>query len=314
MRRYFIILLLFLGSNAWAKDLYIPSTKILYLDEVADDNTLYKNVAVEIEGYTVKSIGSQESVSGGGLYGSTGGSDVPVNFVNNQSVPVYVSFTIYNADDSPGPITWGTNCLNTGVGPNAAYAMIDAGTTCSATVDPTQFPPNGVLGGSSRFCASTAAPPDNCSNAQNEFLTMIETNFQPYVANPNGSCFNNMSCVWYDISLIPNSTSTPCTDAAWKLNNCAGAGRAAYNLPVQLSCNANPTYTCQGPITTKWGNHSYPGSCGNPDATCATGTPNCESGVSAYFYPMFEPPESSYQPNAVCPNGNTLTITFLAGT
>jgi hypothetical protein len=54
----------------------------------------------------------------------------------------------------------------------------------------------------------------------------------------------------------------------------------------------------------------YASKCGNPNATCATGTPNCTNGVSAYFYPMFDPPENTYQPNAVCVKGS-LSIRYV---
>jgi hypothetical protein len=72
------------------------------------------------------------------------------------------------------------------------------------------------------------------------------------------------------------------------------------------------THTCQGPTNSTYGPENYPAKCGNPNATCATGTPNCTNGVSAYFYPMFDPPENAYQPNAVCIKGS-LSISFLSG-
>jgi hypothetical protein len=37
-----------------------------------------------------------------------------------------------------------------------------------------------------------------------------------------------------------------------------------------------------------------------------------QSPVSTYFYPMFDPPENTYQPNAVCVKGS-LSISFLSG-
>ncbi|HVP56098.1 MAG TPA: hypothetical protein VMU45_14005 [Candidatus Eisenbacteria bacterium] len=226
---------------------------------------------------------------------------VTVNIVNSQTVPIYVSFTTLN--QAPGVITWnssGSGCLNTGTGPNAAYTKISAGQTCTAAVD--------TSSSSTRFCAATNAAPTNCMNAQTQHLTMVETNFE---AASNPGCFSSgAACVWYDISVIPST----CTDALWQQNQCANTGGASYNLPVTLSCSntAEPVYTCQGPVNGTYGPENYPSKCGNPNATCATGTPNCTNGVSAYFYPMFDPPENTYQPNAVCVKGS-LSISFLSG-
>ena len=322
MRKHFIIFLLFLSTNAIAKDVYIPATKVLYLDEVTVDNILYKNVDVEIDGYIVNSIGSQTPVNDG-LLGSPEGGDVPVNFVNNQSVPVYVSFTIDNVAQSPGVIELAsqTGCGTVSVGTNASSFSIAPNTTCSATVDPTQFIPSpGTPTGSSRFCATTTSAPANCMDAQSQHLTMIETTFLSF---SSGSCYNNASCVYYDISVIPAHCQNPQwygidwepplttqnplpPQSQWPL--CDSTGGASYNLPVQMSCANQPTYTCQGPTNGIWGNSNYPRNCGNPAATCATGSKGCNNGISAYFFPT--PPLS---PNAVCPNGNPLTITFLAG-
>jgi hypothetical protein len=77
---------------------------------------------------------------------------------------------------------------------------------------------------------------------------------------------------------------------------------------------------CRGPLSTKgpglitYG-QAYPSNCGNPNATCACGTPGCSKTncAAAYFYPMFYPPENKYQPNAVCPSGQMLTMGFLSG-
>jgi hypothetical protein len=227
---------------------------------------------------------------------------VTVSIVNSQAVPIYVSFTTLN--QAPGVITWnssGNGCLNTGKGANAAYTQINAGQTCTASVD--------TSSSSTRFCAATNAAPTNCMNAQTQHLTMVETNFE---AASNPGCFNSgAACVWYDISVIPST----CTDTLWKQNQCANTGGASYNLPVTLSCSGNPSepvYTCQGPTKGTYGPENYPSKCGNPNATCATGTPNCTNGVSTYFYPMFDPPENTYQPNAVCVKGS-LSINFLAG-
>ena len=151
--------------------------------------------------------------------------------------PVYVSFTIAQAH-AAGPITWGVGCVNPGVGSNAAYAMVNTGTTCIAAV--------AVSAQTSRFCASTVSAPANGYTAQQDHLTMIETNFvkpAPYV------CSININRVFYDISLILST----CTDEEWKTNQCAGVGGASYNLPVQLSCQNQPTYTCQAPTSAAYG-------------------------------------------------------------
>ncbi len=226
---------------------------------------------------------------------------VTVSIVNSQAGAIYVSFTTIN--QTPGTITWnsaGNGCLNTGTNANAAYTQINAGQTCTASVN--------TSSSSTRFCAAASSPPANCMNAQAQHLTMVETNFE---AASNSGCFGKGACVWYDISVIPST----CTDALWQQNRCAKTGGASYNLPVTLSCAGNssePTYTCQGPTSRAHGPENYPSKCGNPNAKCATGTPNCSNGVSAYFYPMFDPPENAYQPNAVCLQGS-LSINFLSG-
>lgn len=238
-----------------------------------------------------------------GVHSNAFAGATPVNIVNNNSAPIYVSFTLLN--HTAGPIKWnssGSGCSKTGATPAAAFTLIEPGTTCSATVD--------SAAGSSRFCAKTGnTAPDDCMNAQTEHLTMVESNFES-ASNPG--CFGKGDCVWYDISVIPST----CTDALWKSNQCANTGGAAYNLPVTLSCSGMPTYTCQGPQNKTYGSENYPSNCGNPNGKCAVGTfPNgaaCVNGVSAYFYPMFVPPENAYQPNAVCLSG-TLTVTFLSG-
>jgi hypothetical protein len=239
-----------------------------------------------------------------------------VAIVNQTGANIWVGF-------SGSTITWGSGCTTTG---SATTAEIPAATTCQATVPSTNA--------ASRFCASPTSGTLNCANAQQNHQTLIETNFQP-------SCFSTSnSCIWYDISLIPlnpvPSGSGYCTDCTWNGNKndptctpppknansyCAGTGNIAYNLPASLSCSGEPKYKCQGPLSTKgpggitYG-EPYPSNCGNPNATCACGSPNCPAFpacVAAYFYPMFYPPENAHQPSAVCPNGQTLTITFLSG-
>ena len=262
----------------------------------------------------------QALADGATLFAAAPSPNVTVRLMNNRNVPIYVAFTIDNQDQIPGPISWFTGCQDSGQTAHAAYARIDAGTTCTATVDPNSFPENGLLTGSSRFCArvgsDATSAPDNCMEAQQDFLTMIETTFQPYVApdsqGKNGQCFSGRSCVWYDISVIPDSLTGPthkCTDATWEKDRCAKAGPASYNLPVQLSCRAEPTYTCQGPRNRTHGKPNYPSNCGNPDGKCNGSRPEC---VNAYFYPIFAP-KIKPKPNSVCPNGKPLVVHFLAG-
>ena len=211
----------------------------------------------------------------------------PVNVVNQTVQSLYVSFS------GSGPITWDASCQGTMMG-----VVIAPGGSCGATAESTNS--------GSRFCASPNAP-SRCDEAQDNRQTFIETTF-----DTSESCtWTGVSgaCVSYDISLIP----TRCTDDLWKKDRCAGGGGASYNLPVELTCPGQPpafTFTCQGPTGTAWGPQHYPIMCGNPNATCIGNGPNC---VNAYFYPMFDPPESKYQPVAICSGGRTLTITFLAG-
>ncbi|GEP60171.1 hypothetical protein [Reyranella soli] len=218
---------------------------------------------------------------------------VSVSIQNQQSRTIYVAFTLGNGQ-APGAINWG-NC--SGFVSNNQVA-IPSGMACNTSV-PTSS-------GSSRFCASSAPmSPPNCYQAQTRHQTMIETTFGAGAAG----CYptSQASCVWYDISLIPSN----CTDPLWQTQNyCSNTGGAAYNLPVQLSCQNQPTYTCKGPPGTVYGNSGFPTNCGNPNATCTGNTPNC---VNAYFHPMFVPPWSQYQPNAQCLAGSTLRVTFLAG-
>jgi len=217
--------------------------------------------------------------------------DVTVTLTNQTAGTIYVAFTNYTTQQ-PGQINWGT-CASSVSNNQLALAK---GAICTTAVPTTV--------GSSRFCASTTqmATP-NCNKAQANHQTMVETNFGSGSAN---TCYptSMASCVWYDISVIPQN----CTDAAWAQNQCANTGGAAYNLPVSIACTGQPTNTCQGPPNP--GNSNYPTKCGNPNGTCVGNTPNC---VNAYFFPMFSGPPSQHQPNSQCPAGATLAITFLAG-
>jgi hypothetical protein len=267
---------------------------------------------------------------------STDSGLISINFVNNRKTDtVYVSFTVDNIAQSPGPIALGSGCTSESGSANATSFSIAPGTTCSATVDPTSSVLTAVAG-SSRFCASKNNAPTNCMLAQENNQTVIEPTFNigvpiisPNTYQPSGPCYGSTAqgnCVTYDISVIPSN----CTDELWygvqpppipaqsSWGLCEGAGGASYNLPVQLSCAGSNTYTCQGPVDNTWGNNNYPSNCGNPAATFATcNNPFCSpgqgNGVSAYFFPMYSPPQSAYQPNSLCANGNPLNVTFMDG-
>ena len=213
-----------------------------------------------------------------------------VNIVNNSGKVIYVGFT----PQAGSSITWGSGC---GTPIRGLTVVIPVGGTCQASAT------DSVANPGSRFCAATSASSSglDCSTAQQNNQTLIETYFQP------APCFGpgTGNCIWYDISVIPAT----CTNQAWSSNMCAGTGGASYNLPVSLACSGEPTYICQGPTGNKYGSALYPINCGNPNANCvptsSTAAPNCDN---AYFFPAPSP-----QPNAVCPNGQTLTVTFLTG-
>lgn len=209
---------------------------------------------------------------------------VTVVLTNQRSASVYVAFT--QSNHAPGPITWGSGCEESGAG-----AQIASGATCNATVD--------AAAGSSRFCATESQVPADCYDAQTNHQTMIETTFE---ASTNPGCFEKGACVWYDISVIPSN----CTNDTWKQDQCANTGGAAYNLPVELWCTGQATFTCQGPANGNYGNANYPSNCGDPNGTCVGNTQQC---VNAFFYPMFGMPN---EPNVAC-LGAPLNVTFLAG-
>lgn len=142
------------------------------------------------------------------LLGGAQNVNVNVSVTNSGANTIYVAFTNYSTQ-LPGQITWSANCpvFN-------SQATIAVGQTCTASVPATV--------GLSRFCASTSQLPagqsPNCNLAQAHNQTMIETNFG---TGSNGVCYptNLSSCVWYDISVIPQN----CTPQAWALNHCQNA-------------------------------------------------------------------------------------------
>jgi hypothetical protein len=216
----------------------------------------------------------------------------PVTVTNHGASTIYVAFTNYSTQQ-PATITW-TNCT---VANN--QATIPTGMTCYAQVPTTA--------GMTRFCAFTTLVPTgrtpNCNLAQANNQTMIETNFG---TGANGVCFPTSlaSCVWYDISVIPQN----CTPSAWSLNYCQNTGGASYNLPVSLASSGQVTFTCKGPpSSTPYGNANYPSMCGVSTMSppgCVGNTPTC---VNAFFFPTPTP-----QPNVEA-QGSALVIMFLSG-
>jgi hypothetical protein len=225
--------------------------------------------------------------------GATGSGNVTI--VNKSGKAILVGF----APQAGSQITWGAGC---GTPIKGTTVTIGINGRCAAAVT------DSVASPGSRFCAATLNVASSgsgaldCSTAQQQNRTLIETYFEP------APCFGagTPNCIWYDISVIPST----CTDQAWASNRCANTGGAAYNVPAALSCAGEPTYVCRGPANSKYGPANYPSNCGNPAARPVSGpTPN-PGALNAYFYPD----DNSYgQPNAVCPNGQTLTITFLPG-
>jgi len=217
--------------------------------------------------------------------------NVAVTVTNSGTNTIYVAFTNYSTQQ-PGQISW-TNCTVV----NYQVTIPPGHITCNASVP--------AIAGITRFCAFTTPVPmgqmPNCNLAQAQNQTIVETNFG---TGANGVCYptNLSSCVWYDISVIPQN----CTAADWTSNYCANTGGASYNLPVSIASTGEPTYTCQGPQSLAiYGNANYPSNCGVPTASCVGNIPTCDN---AYFWPTPSP-----QPNSEGQPGQTLAITFLAG-
>ncbi len=216
-----------------------------------------------------------------------------VKLVNDRAEPIFVGYS------GGGAIDWQAagGCIPVGTG--AGGVKIAGNSVCIATVTATNS--------GSRFCASLESPP-NCTEAQNDHVTLIEPTFD--TSQQCSWTHQAGTCVAYDISIIP----VGCTDEAWKADNCAKAGGASYNLPVELNCSgqpSDPVFTCQGPVPDSSADpQKYPSNCGNPDATCVGNSRAC---VNAYFFPMFSGSAAAHQPVGVCSGGRTLTVTFFAG-
>jgi hypothetical protein len=234
-------------------------------------------------------------------YGSGLVADGSVNFTNRSARPLYVAFSV--APGRPGPVVWSAGCQRFN-----EQVRLAPGESCVASVP--------ASAGPARFCAAENPEPagktPNCYDAQKRNQTIIETNF----ANGQGCRPTTQnSCVWYDVSIIPES----CTNCGWLANNCKDSGGVSYNVPVQLSCRSAPSFTCRGPVAPLgvYG-VKFPTNCGTP-----FNQPNCIGGLNgaclqAYFYPMSTSgacayPTSKPQPNGQCQQGETLYATFLDG-
>jgi len=179
-----------------------------------------------------------------------------VTFTNRRSTPVYVMFN--------RPANWGPTC----------YPPFQPGTVCQVEVGPV---------GSSRFCTSLVTTQD-CNDAQNLHMTMIET------------AFVQGGAVWVDVSVIP----ARCTTNDWNRDRCANTGGASYNVAVIVQCESG-TFVCRGPP----GENGYPTNCGNPQSSqCINqnGNPSC---TQAYYFP--NPP---LQPVLQCSYLNVTLIDY----
>ena len=218
-----------------------------------------------------------------------------VSIVNDTGATIYLGF----AAQAGSAITWGAGCGRTATNSTVVVAK---NTACAATVTDSNANPG------SRFCAAKSLNSTgilNCWRAQSNLPhnTIIEPNFIP---NCTFGKVTYPSCIFYDVSVIPQN----CTDNLFNAANsyCKGTGGASYNLPVKVSCPGEPTFTCQGPVATSgiYAATGYPSMCGTPTASCIGNSQSC---VNGYFSPTNNNP--SHQPGAYC--FGTLTMTFLAG-
>jgi hypothetical protein len=218
-----------------------------------------------------------------------------VSIVNDTGRTIYVGF----APQAGSVITWGAGCGKTATNSTVVVAK---DTACAAKVLSSDANPG------SRFCAATSLGSTgslNCWEAQSHLPhnTIIEPNFIP---NCTFGKKTYPSCIFYDVSVIPANCTDDLFDAVH--NYCKGTGGASYNLPVKVSCPAEPTFTCRGPVATTgiYAAAGYPSVCGTPSASCIGNTQSC---VNGYFSPTNNNP--SHQPGAYC--FGTLTMTFLPG-
>ena len=141
-----------------------------------------------------------------------------VKIVNDRAQPIFVGYS------GGGAIDWQATSGCIPVATGAGGVKIARNSFCIATVTATNS--------GSRFCASLEAPP-NCTEAQNDHVTLIEPTFD--TSQQCSWTHQAGTCVAYDISIIP----VGCTDEAWKADSCAKAGGASYNLPVELNCSGS---------------------------------------------------------------------------
>lgn len=244
-----------------------------------------------------------------------------VSFINRSARTLFLGFS--PQPGRPVPFSWSPDCRRVSgqvvVPPGANVAdgqiLLAPGQTCAVSV-PTSA-------GASRFCATeNALPPGktpNCFAAQQDGLTVIETNFSGGAgcARPGDfSAIPMRSCVWYDISVVPEG----CTNARWAANNCSDSGGASYNVPVQLFCPAETTFSCRGPRSNSGAR--YPENCGTPPVyPYSVPIPvggSYPTNQQAFFFPMSTSGDLKYpvdrpQPIGRCPEGGKLFVIFPDG-
>ncbi|WP_442756005.1 hypothetical protein ACNHKD_05035 [Methylocystis sp. JAN1] len=242
-----------------------------------------------------------------------------VSFINRSARTLYLGFS--PQPGRPAPFSWSPDCrhvsgqvvLPPGANLAEGQVVLPPGQTCTVSVP--------VSAGASRFCATeNPLPPGktpNCFAAQQDGLTIIETNFtgQTGCVRPNDVSLMR-SCVWYDISVVPEG----CTNAKWAADACRESGGASYNVPVQLFCPNETTFSCRGPRADSGAR--YPLNCGIPPVFPYGVSINVggayPANQQAYFFPMstsgdFKYPADRPQPIDRCPEGGKLFVIFPDG-
>ncbi|WP_424360072.1 hypothetical protein [Methylocystis parvus] len=248
-----------------------------------------------------------------------------VSFINRSQRNLYLGFS--PQPGRPVPFSWSPDCRRVtgqvvvppGANATEGQILLAPGQICTVSV-PTSA-------GASRFCATeNPLPPGktpNCFAAQQDGLTIIETNFTGGTgcARPNDFPPDNRnpmrSCVWYDINIVPEG----CTNAKWAANGCnSDSTGASYNVPVQLYCPSETTFVCRGPRAGVGAR--YPTNCGIPpvypySAPIPVGGPY-PTNQQAFFFPMSTSGDLKYpadkpQPIGRCPEGDKLFVIFPDG-
>jgi len=242
-----------------------------------------------------------------------------VSFINRSSRTLFIGFSPQIG--RPAPSSWSPDCrrvagqvvLPPGTNLAEGQVLLPPGQTCTVSVP--------VSAGASRFCVTeNALPPGktpNCFAAQQDGLTIVETNFagQSGCVRPYDESLMR-SCVWYDISIVPPG----CTDAKWAANKCSDSGGASYNVPVQLFCPGQTTFSCRGPRADSGAR--YPQNCGTPPVYPYSASIDIggayQTNQHAFFFPMstsgdFKYPADKPQPIGRCPEGGKLFVIFPDG-